>query len=172
MLHGYSILLLTVALIIMIYIQSKALIKTSKGDFLAKIDSKFHSKQTLKARNVIHRYYCETYKDGIGHLRHKAVIRKRIRQLIREQDEQEEQGKRDDYMYLLNFLDELESIAYFCNQDYASTKDAFELLSGSFNYYTDLLKPIIDERRDRARKDIYYREIQKLKQKFNEFKES
>src|SRR5579872_2110004 len=62
--HAASIILLTIALILVAYTQLCNLNKTSRGDFLLRIDDRYGSAEIIKARAIIHRLYRKSYPSG------------------------------------------------------------------------------------------------------------
>jgi len=110
--HAAALLVLTLIFICVAWFQLKNLNITSKADFLLRIDDRFGSREIIRARKIIHEFYCETNQENIRVETHINNISEKIKEICEDKD------KAEDFVYLLNFLDFLETISYFCHKDY------------------------------------------------------
>jgi hypothetical protein len=156
-LHAAGIMILTVILILVAQCQLGHLSQTSKADFLLRIDERYGSMEIIKAKKVIHRFYCDTIENAKDREDHIRLIAEKIRNFEKKGD-----GR---FIYLLNFLDFLETVAYFCNKKYISNKDVEELIGGSIEYFYKLFKIFIWSRREESQDCKYYCEIEMLAKK-------
>ena len=140
------------------WMQFKSLNKTSKAEFLLRIDERYGSIEIIKARSIIHSYYQETYHKDIDITAHANKIGHLILQAEKAQ-------KPINFIYLLNFLDFLETVSYFTNANYISLDDINELVGGSIKYYYCVYKPFIHTRRKKYHCNKYYCELEVLAKK-------
>lgn len=167
--HSIMIIFLTLALVWVAWIQLGSLNKTGKSDFLMRIDDRYGSEPIIKARAIIHRLYLSTKNDGEEisdeiHLKRMAGEIKKIGQ-GKDSSENSSKGSSEDFLYLLNFLDFLETIAYFANRNDISKNDVNELLGGSLTYYYKVFEPWIYYRRGKYKDSSYYFQLEKLVKK-------
>lgn len=154
-LHDAYILLLTLVLIIVAWNQLRKFNNRSRADFLLRIDNRYGSKEIIKARAIIHGFYCLTRLNASNHETHIRKISDEIKKIGIKVEEA------DKFIHLLNFLDFLETIAYFANKNYITREDVSELLGGSMNYYYEIFSAWIYYRRHKYKDDSYYCQIQK-----------
>ncbi len=160
------IILLTLIIVCAGWMQFKNLNETSKGDFLLRIDERFGSPEILKARIIIHEFYCLTNKEDIDLNIH--ILR--ISEMILGTKNKIESSEK--FIYLYNFLNFLETIAYFTNNNFISLEDINELLGGSLKYYYLTFQLLIEDRRTKYRSEYYYCELQTLAEKIHELSPS
>lgn len=163
-LNAGIIIILTALTLCAAWLQFSNLNQTSKGDFLLRVDTRYSSEEILKARTIIHRFYCQTRKEEITDDKHVELIANKILEIMYNENES------DDFIYLINFLDFLETLAYFVRKNLLSYKDIYELLGGSILYYYKVFKPWIYHRRLKRNNNNYYCEIEKLIEKYESFK--
>lgn len=176
LLYSISIILLTIIIILIAYNQlnhlnltAKKSQDTNKNDFLLRIDNKYTSPEIIKARAIINQYYIATKyhmgkeKQWIKDYSDKNQIEKKRIEMVA--DEIESLGKNSDveqnserHMYLLNFLDFLETIAYFCNQKAVDERQVSALLGDSLCFYYDIFENWIKHRQKKFGGEMY-REI-------------
>ncbi|KTD48122.1 hypothetical protein Lrub_1486 [Legionella rubrilucens] len=154
--HNIIIIFLTLIIVCAGWLQFQNLNRTSKSDFLLRIDERFSSPEILKARTIIHEFYCLTNHKDIDINKHIEKISKLV------SNTKKRAGDSEKYIYLSNFLNFLESISYFANNNYVSIDDLDELLGGSIKYYYLVYKLLINERREKYNSEYYYCEIQEL----------
>ncbi|HAU1673402.1 DUF4760 domain-containing protein [Legionella pneumophila] len=155
-LNAGIVIILTALIVCAGWLQFTNLNQTSKGDFLLRIDTRYSSDEILKARTLIHKFYCQTKDENITDDRHVELIGNKILEIKYEESEAE------NFIILINFLDFLETIAFFVRKDYVSPKEVHELIGGSIVYYFKVFKPWIFHRRLKRNNNNYYCEIEKL----------
>ncbi|MCZ4682685.1 DUF4760 domain-containing protein, partial [Legionella pneumophila] len=160
-LSSYIEFTLTLIIVCVGWLQFGDLNKTTKGDFLLRIDERFGHETIIKARAIIHKFYCETYDENICKETHRRIIGEKIMEIILVKKQS------TNFIYLMNFLDFLETIAYFTNKNYMSEKDIKELLGGSIPYYYEVFKPFINYRRAKYNSENYFCELERLIYKIN-----
>ena len=153
--HALILIPLTFFILCAAWMQFKGLNKTSKGEFLLRIDERYGSKEIIKARQMIHNYYLDTYSVDIDIHIHVKKISSRVL-------EEKNNKNQKEFIYLLNFLDFLETVAYFTNNNYMSLDDVDELIGSSLKYYFCVFKELILNRRKTYRCKKYYCEIEQL----------
>jgi hypothetical protein len=149
------LIILTFLILCVAWIQLDGIAKISKADFLLRIDDRYGGKDIVEARIIIQEFFCQTYKEGISKEYHIELVANKIQGL------RLNINKASDYVILINFIDYLETVAYFCNQNMISEKDVTELVGSSITYYFKVFKPWIDDRRRRYSPDFYC-QIEKL----------
>lgn len=154
--NAAALIILTVFIFCAGWIQLKDLNKTSKGDFLFRIDERYGQSEIIKARKIIHEYYCLTQFEDID----PTIHVQKIAQLV--YDTKLHIEKADNFICLLNFLDFLETIAYFTNQGFISIRDIDELTGCSLKYYYCIFQKLIISRRIKYNSDNFYCELEKL----------
>lgn len=149
------ILILTIVLIIGGWRQIHNANRISKDDILLRIDYRYTSLEIIKARSIIHRLYVK-FEDGKTSREDKIINTSakieamRTSNIIRE---------RSEFMYLINFLDFLETIALFYNKGSIDETD-LEILSGdSMKFYRDIFGCFIENRRKSTSNRSYYLQL-------------
>ncbi len=140
-LYYISLIPLTVMLVSVAWIQLDALHEINKDDFLIRIESRFGSEDIIKARAIIHKFHVLAKSKNIT----KKMRLKKIARMI--QNTGQNSKSADEFTYLMNFLDFLDTISYFCNKNSIRIDDADELLGNSIIFYYDVYKPWIYYRR-------------------------
>ena len=135
-LYNITLPILTLALICVAWIQLAGLSKISKADFLLRIDTRYCSAESVKARIIIHKFYCKT-RNGVC----EEVHIKKIANEIKKLGESSNDKDCENFISLLNFLDFLETAAYFSNKNYINRKEIGELCGNSIVYYYKIFKP-------------------------------
>jgi len=143
-----------------------SLSQTARSDFLLKIDERYTSADMLKARTIIHTLYCNTRGENICEKTRISKISEEIKVLYASNKDRDA----EEFMLLLNFLDLLETIAFFSNKKRIDKDEVNELSGASIVYYYDVFKPWIFDHRIKKNNDDYYCELQKLAKEFNEMK--
>jgi len=145
--HHSIVLLLTFGLTAVAWHQLSSLNKISRGDFLLRLDNHYTSREIIKARAIIQRLSCSHREED--HEQQKKNIQKKIKKMGRDESNAE------DFTYLLNFLDFLETMAYFANENYISTERLADLAGHSIGEYYDLFEDLIKDRRKNNENDSY-----------------
>ena len=153
-----SHVILTIFLVCIAWIQLSGLQKTAQSDFLMRIDDRYASKSILKARQIIQRLYRESniQNPGAPHSVHNSHISIRIHEISENIDNSNE------YIYLLNLLDFLETISYFANKGAISISDIESLMGPSMGFFFTIFTPRIEARRQKYQNNKYYCELEKL----------
>jgi len=161
-LHAASLIILTFLLVCAAWFAAwfplSDINKTSKGDFLLRIDERYGSNEIMQARKIIHKFYCATRPEN-GNISLEVHINK-ISEEIKKISTIEDSAK--DFIHLLNFLDFLETIAYFTHKNHITYNDIDELLGWSITYYFKVFKPWIYYRRKKYNNNKYYCELELL----------
>lgn len=160
--NDVAIIFLTLIIVCAGWMQLKNLNQTTTSDFLLRIDERYGSPEILKARVIIHELYCLTYQDEIDINIHINKIAKKILTMKNKVDSS------TNFIYLYNFLNFLETIAYFANNNYISNVDVDELLGGSLKYYYLVFKLLIEDKRKKYQSDYYYCELETLAKRIHE----
>ncbi len=140
--------------------------KTAQADFLMRIDDRYASEPILKARQIIQRLYRESNNlyPGAPESVHRSHIAIRINEISTDINAS------DDYIYLLNLLDFLETISYFAKRGDILETDLENLMGPSMDFFFTIFTPRIEHRRNKYGKQSYYCELQTLVEKMNKKK--
>lgn len=161
--HAASIIILTIILICVGWLQLGNLNRTSKADFLLKIDSRYGSPEIVKARAVIQRLYREASPPNKD-VPYEVCVQK-IADSIDKIRNRKDKNSCEEFSYLINLLDFLEIIAYFSRKNYISVKDIDELIGNSILFYFKIYKQWIYYRRRKYGNRTFYCEFEELVEK-------
>jgi hypothetical protein len=153
--YGVSLIILTFSLVCVAWFQLALIRKQAKADFLLRIDNRYGSKSIIKARSIIHRIYIHQEQSTCKHIQDK-VLSEKIVELYWDKESYE------DFICLLNFLDFLETIAYFSNNDHVDLDEIEKLLGGSLIYFYKIFTPLINFLRVRYEDNDYFNQIETL----------
>jgi len=135
--------------------------ENTQAEFLLKIDERWTSSEILKAREIIHGLYLTVYKDEQGRKKPMEEVYEILGQKIKGMAEN--QQEKSDFIYMLNFLDFMETIGYLCEKNHI-TWNSLDALCGEslvFNYYK-IFAPYICAERDKYGKQDLYTAFEKL----------
>jgi CRISPR/Cas system CSM-associated protein Csm2 small subunit len=144
----------SIALALVAWFQVRKIHKNTEAEFLLKVDERWNSQEILKAKEAIHRFYLEVYKDEQGSRRPMDDIYEILGQKIKEISENP--NETTNFIHLLNFLDFMETIGYLCEEKHI-THDSLDALCGEsleFNYYK-VFKSYICGEREKYGKPLY-----------------
>ena len=112
---------------------SQGMGETSKTDLLLRIDRRYCSEENVKAKAIIHQLYAKEKKahEEKGKPERIKDVSEKIMAMRLETDEKSTK----DFAYLVNFVDFLETVAYFCNKDFIDSCDVKSLTGESIEYY-------------------------------------
>lgn len=152
---------ITFVIALIAYRQSKEALRQSRTNYLLRVDERWSSNEVIKARLVIHKLYLNAQKQVSKIHRHESkYITPIIAKGIMELHDKEENAK--DFIYLLNFLDFLETIGYLHSEKSISTDEVRELLANSIIYFYEIFSDYIDYRR-KTKDPAFYQHFEKLK---------
>lgn len=163
-LYDASLIILTILLLFVAWIQLKGIKDIGRADFLLRLDNRFGNKSIIKARYIFHKIYLETKDVDICEDVHIKKIQEKIKEIG------QDVNRTKDFAYLLNFLDYLETVAYFSNRGHVMPEDVNNLLGGTIGYYYKVFSAWISYRRNKYKDDCYYRELQNFVEKNHEKK--
>lgn len=158
-----SIITLTLILAFIAYSKSNSALKQSKINYLLEIDERFCGSEIIHAREIIHEFYLtatELYPD-FDNDQIKPIIGKMIN------DIHNNIGRKRDFIYLLNFLDFLETIGYLYVKKGVTIPELNELLGNSIVYFYEIYEPYIKHRRKKDPK--FYDQFEKLYESVNRY---
>lgn len=158
--HAASIIVLTILLIAVAWLQLGELNKTSKADFLLRIDDRYSSPEIIKARVLIQELYRKTTTAGQPYI--EDEVTKKIAEEIKIIGKESSKESCEKFIYLLNLLDFLETIAYFSNKGFISVKEINELLGNTIFFNYKIFKSWISYRREKYQNNSYYCELETL----------
>lgn len=159
------LVILTFVLACIAWIQFSNVNESLNRKILLQIDQRWHSKEIIKARRVIHKIFLEKSKEveEIEDKKHKEeMLRRSMGEEIIRLSEDEDSRKIKDFIYLLNFLDFMESIGYFYSQKYLDIVQINEFFGTSLKFNYDIFKPYIKRRRINHRENDLHREFENL----------
>lgn len=159
-LHALFLIAFTAILIWIAYVQLSSLSRTAEVDFLMKLDKRYGGLEIIKARQVIHRFYRQSKEanSSAPEIVHWNEIGKAIDALSRSTKPSEQK----EYIFLLNLLDYLESIAFYVNNDYIKKKHVEDMMGISIVFFYTIFLPRIEHRREKYNMKDFYIEFEKL----------
>lgn len=160
----------TVALAFIAWIRIGDIYKQNEGDFLLHIDARWGSPESIKARAIIHELYLQVQNDdslliGLSLTDRDSAIQENIGKKIIELRGLD--YKAEEFIYLLNFLDFMETIGYIENKGYI-THQGLDALCGEaliFNY--KIFQEYIEIKRLRHDDPGFYKNFERLFNKLN-----
>jgi len=161
--HAAAIIILTIVLICVGWLQLGNLNKTSKADFLLRIDGRYGSVEIVKARAIIQRLYraASPPNEDVP----QEIYFQKIADSIDTIRDSKDKKSCEEFSYLLNLLDFLETIAYFSRKEYISVRDIDELIGNSILFYFRIYRQWIYYRRRKYGNKSYYCEFENLVEK-------
>lgn len=156
--------LLTTVLIMVAWTQLVGIKKIGQADFLLRLDTRSGSSTIIKAKCIFHKIYLETKSPDIC----KDVHIKKIQEKLKDLGLNKESAK--EFTYLLNFLDYLETVAYFANNKHVSHSEVNNLLGGTIEYYYKVFSAWIHYRRNKYKDESYYQELQTFVERAKNYK--
>ena len=166
--NAAAIVILTIVLICVGWLQLNNLNKTSRADFLLRIDDRYGREEIIKARAIIQSLYRKAALTG-EHTPEETYIQK-ISDEIKKIGKSDQKEQCENFAYLLNLLDYLETISYFTNKNYISLKEIDELAGNSMQFYYKIFKPWINYRRNKYNSPDYYCEFEAVVKKIESHK--
>jgi hypothetical protein len=159
----YYVLITTITAIIAFftYKQFNHLNENMKVDYLLKIDERWGSAEIIRARMVIHGLYTRS-KQIAENQQSNQSQRQEIGNAIIRLSLSEAGHETEEFIYILNFLDFMETIGYFHSTGQLSEKDLVELFGDSIKFNFEVLKPYIDYRRKHHNNAAFSKEFEKL----------
>lgn len=156
--HAIEIAILTAILVLVAWIQLAGLKKTASADFLMRLDDRYGSEPIIKARQIIQRLYRESkiVNPEAPETVHRYYIGNKINEIS------EDINLSEEYVYLLNLLDFLETISFFANRDDITADDIRDLMGLSLDFFHTIFKPRIEARRNKYTDKSIYSEFEKL----------
>lgn len=156
--YSLALIILTIAIALIAYLELNKIADHQKSEFLLKIDERWTSKEVIEARVIIHHIQLKFIKNGnISKEDLQQKIGEEICNKIRRDDDYTEK-----YIILLNFLDFLETIGFLCNSDRLDEEDIRELCGNSIVYFYEIFCPLIKIRRDEKGDQSFYSQLEKL----------
>ncbi len=142
LIHNIDLLLLTFGILYAAWTNldsmnktSAGMAKTARNDFLLRFDNRYCNKESLEVKTILHRIYLNTKKPKKNYScseKHIATISDKVKDMAKSNREQDIK----DFIILINFLDSLETIAYFVNNnDDIKIENIEEFLGQSIIYY-------------------------------------
>ena len=162
--NSASIIILTLFIVWVAWIQLSHLRKISQSDFLIKIINHFSDKSIIQALEIVHRIRLESENENGQHSdKHTSFIAKRIREI------RDDPNNINEYLLLKSFLDYLEHIAYLCNENYISIKDIENCIGERICDYYDYFRDLINYCKSTQirNKDNAYKQLSILFDKLN-----
>lgn len=163
--HAASIIILTIALIYVGWKQLENLNQTTSADFLLRIDNRYSNLEIIKARIIIQQLYRKTTLPGQEYS--ESEVTKKIADEIKLIGRESSNESCEKFIYLLNLLDFLETIAYFSNRNFVGATEIDDLLGHTILFNYKIFKYWIRYRRKKYKKNDYYSELQELVEKID-----
>jgi hypothetical protein len=148
----------TVILAFMAWSQLESLQRQNKGNFLLHIDERWGNPEIIKARVLIHELYRGIYANNPNRptdWKHKAIGQEIITL-------SEDASKKEDFIYILNFLDFMETIGYIAVHDHVSYKELDALCGESLIFNYRIFKHYIVHKRTKHDNKEFYKNFETL----------
>lgn len=110
-----------------------------EGEFLLHIDERWSSKEIIKAKMIIHGFYAKWEEREHEH----DICLKKVGKEICEISLMSEE--KEDFAYLRNFLDFMETIGYLRKRGYVSPNSLNELCGESLKFYYLIFRSYIEQ---------------------------
>jgi hypothetical protein len=164
--YNASLIILTFILACVAWYQLKGLQRTNQAEFLLKIDQRLGDPKIIEAREIIHRYYKISKRVNPRDFeeQHVLSIAKEIDKLSENYDEDDFNATKE-HVTLLNFLDFLETVAFFTNNGYIRSNEVDELMGESLIFFYTVFKNKISTRRVKYNNVNYYKQFEILHDK-------
>lgn len=163
---GHMVLVISAAIAAIIaWWQLIKLNSTAFADLLTKIETRYGSGEILEAREIIQEIYLQS-KDPQDTCKLKHISR--MQDIIKQIGNDAKQSRK--FILLLNFLDFLESIAYYVKVGYVSYDDVLEMFGGNLPYWFDVYERWIHYRREKFKELKMYYEFETLVKKIRDTK--
>lgn len=159
-----AIIILTFIIACIAWYQLKGLINTGRAEFLLEIDKRYGGDPAiLEARKIIHSIYIKVKK------KHPQASEEEYSQYMAEEicklgDSKSKKGGIE-YVYLLNFMDFLETISLFTNRNHVDIDDIKDLMNQSLEFFYTIFHLRIKERRRKYKDESFYSEFETLTRK-------
>lgn len=171
--YDWIIIFTTITLVLIAWFKLTGVNKNLSADYLLKIDERWSSPEIIEARLVIHGIYrkckLDLYNDTekLGDDQRKKLhdnIGNEIIKLSKSQDRSEQKM----HMYLLNFLDFMETVGYLYASGYVEKKVLNDLFGISLEFNYEIYNQYIEHRRESHNNNKFYERFQKL---YNDIKD-
>lgn len=165
-LHDASLIIFTFIIACIAWYQLNGIFRINQADFLLRIDQRLGDENIIKARELIHSYYkaSRTENPTYSHLDHCNNIANVINELGENKDINDYQSTKD-YVFLLSFMDFLETVSLFVNKGYVSLKEVDELMNQSLVFFYSIFSKRIETRRRKYDDNTYYKQFEILQNK-------
>ena len=166
------IITLTIIVIFLACEKSDNALSQSRTNYLIKIDERWSSREIIKARIIIHKMYINTktthpLKNNYCH-DYDKFIESKLSEEINMLSEAKEENKIEEFVYLLNFLDFLETIGYLESKNKIGLTEIEELLGNSIKFHFKIFENYIYNRRKEHKNNEFYLCIESLYYKIKE----
>ncbi len=161
--HDSSLSILTFLAVCGAWIQLANLNKTSRCDFLLRIEEQYSAQNMVDARKTIRKLHGKAigkYKSGNIYIQ--DIVEEVAVEILKYKDSV---ANNDNYSNLIDFLNYLEGIAYFTNTHCIQYYDIKELSASAVTYYYDVYKKLIVELQNESGNKKLYQELQILSKK-------
>lgn len=164
--HAGGMIILTFVIALAAWYQLGRLRDSINSDFLLRMLDHYTSQEIIQARSVIHELHLkskEKYPEDYDEYDKKDIIIMRWQYIGSEILElSKDNDKVEKFSYLLSFLDYLEFISYFANENKVHIKDLMGMVGNSLDFYCEIFSPYIERRRKVYGKKNYYCEFKNL----------
>lgn len=151
---------ITASLTIIAFIQFQKINFNLNAEYLLKINEMWRSSEIIKARIIIHELYLKAQEElKEKNIAEKVDIHRDVGGKIVDLSTSKQ---KEDFIYLLNFLDFMETIGYFYTNKYLEEKHLYELFGASLKFNYEIFEPYIKHRREKHKNPKFYCEFEKL----------
>lgn len=167
----YYVLITTITAIIALfsYKQFQHFNNNLKAEYLLKVDERWGSMEIIKARSIIHHLYLDSKRKL--HITSEpdsdALLRSEIGNELIRLAESTAGNDPEEFLYVLNFLDFMETTGYLHTKGQLSQKDLIELFGDSVRFNYEALKPYIEYRREMHHNRSFSKEFERLYESLN-----
>lgn len=155
----------TVLLAGIAWVQFGPIKQNIKGEFLLRIDEQWGSNEAIKAKTIIHQIYIETQrkhpKVATAPLNLHSLMGIEIINLSCNIKHAE------DFIYVLNFLDFMDTIGFLYIKEFVNADDLNALCGEALVFNYEIYQPYIIHKRDKHANPKFYENFEKLYKELN-----
>lgn len=142
----YFIFLATLALALIAYYEFNRSNELTANKFLLFISNRWSSKEIIKARQILHEFFICSYRDDQGKPKCEYnvalfSVSEKVLQMSRMKGKEGE-----NFIYLLNLLDYLETLSYFCDRKELDLHDVQNTCGNNIIFFYESFKLYIEQR--------------------------
>lgn len=142
----FFIFLATLGLALIAYYEFNRSNELTSNKFLLFTSQRWNSKEIILARQILHKIFINRYRDKQGKpkCKYNVALFKVSEEILRMSRANGKKG--NDFIYLLNLLDYLETLSYFCKRGDLKLKDVQNTCGNNVVFFYETFKLFIEQR--------------------------